>query len=117
MVSLVNPHRNASSKMSHLLEIDLKFARNSTPGWFRWSWASEITWWCVQGGRQQKEGTLSVKAPERGAKHPVLIMKSSIAAPTVKLFPRVFPRVRQRRQEGQQHLAGWRRREARSSRG
>jgi len=33
MVSLVNSHTNAISKMWHLWEIDLRFVLNSTPGW------------------------------------------------------------------------------------
>jgi len=33
MVSLVNSHTNATLKMWHLWEIDLRFALNSTPGW------------------------------------------------------------------------------------
>ena len=34
MVSLANPHTNTTSKRWHLWEIDLRFALNSTPGWF-----------------------------------------------------------------------------------
>ena len=33
MVSLVNPHTNATSQSWHLWEIDLRFALNLTPGW------------------------------------------------------------------------------------
>ena len=33
MVSLVNSNTHATSKRWHLLEIDLRFALNSTPGW------------------------------------------------------------------------------------
>jgi len=34
MVYLVNSHTNATSKRWHLREIDLRFALNSTPGWY-----------------------------------------------------------------------------------
>jgi len=34
MISLVNFHTNATSKRWRLLEIDLQFSLNSTPGWF-----------------------------------------------------------------------------------
>ena len=33
MVSLVNSHKNATSKRWHLWEVDVRFALNSTPGW------------------------------------------------------------------------------------
>jgi hypothetical protein len=34
MVSLVNSLTNATSKKKHLWEIDLRFALNSSPGWY-----------------------------------------------------------------------------------
>ena len=40
MISLINSHKNVTLKRWHLLEIDLRFALNSTPGW-----GGRDTWW------------------------------------------------------------------------
>ena len=74
MVYLVNSHRNASSKRWHLWEIDLRFALNSTPGWF-----PEVGWrlgwydgWCLslfsldEGMKGGREGDWQRRASPGG---------------------------------------------------
>jgi len=71
MVSLVNSHTNATSKRWHLLEIDLRFALNSTTGWKLSS-----------GGRSSVGGALGGPPGHTCRTRIVWIDWSVLAAPT-----------------------------------